>query len=466
MSVLIICLLMPTSAETIRGGKNPDRDLAPRIIGGDDAPAGRYPYAVSLQDDLSHFCGGSLIAPDVVLTAAHCSIDKFKVVVYRHNLNQIFKGDVIDVSFQVTHPWYNRRTTNNDFNLVFLTRPTNADVKPVKLNSDSSVPHAGDLVTVMGWGDTAAADNLQRLSAVLQDVDLNVISNEKCQESRGFYNGWFQSYDGAISSSMICAKDDHEDSCQGDSGGPLVIIGSDSSGAEDVQVGVVSWGIGCASSNFPGVYARVSSVYDWVRDEVCRKSIDPPSHFECGDIKNAYGNSNGGGIEDSSPSASGSSSESWIDIIIDNFLSGFGFFDTKGTDVLFYKSVKNRVGVLRMQSGQHSASEIYSNKIVLDHKYSKLRISFSFYANSMEYDDSFCLDYKVDGGVNWNDGKCWKRYEFDNSVWYDDVSLEFQGVSSIESLWVRFRCDANSFYDDVLIDSVKIQGFVGGDEPV
>ncbi len=202
--------LISAFAETIRGGQNPDRDLSPRIIGGDDTPVGRYPYVVSLQDDLSHFCGGSLIAPDVVLTAAHCSIDKFKVVVNRHNLNNFFKGDVIDISFQVTHPWYNRRTTNYDFNLVFLTRPTNANVQPVKLNSDPSVPQAGDLVTVMGWGDTAAADNIQRLSAVLQDVDLNVISNEKCQESSGFYNGWFQSYDGAISSSMICAKDDYE----------------------------------------------------------------------------------------------------------------------------------------------------------------------------------------------------------------------------------------------------------------
>lgn len=88
----------------------------------------------------------------------------------------------------------------------------------------------------------------------LHAVEVNVVSNEQCSQAKG-YVGWFnyESYEGAITTSMLCAKDSNQDSCQGDSGGPLVMKGNDSSGANDVQVGVVSWGVGCADSSFPGV---------------------------------------------------------------------------------------------------------------------------------------------------------------------------------------------------------------------
>ncbi len=81
---------------------------------------------------------------------------------------------------------------------------------------------------------------------------------------------------------MICANDSGEDSCQGDSGGPLVMKGSD--GSADVQVGVVSWGVGCAHKDFPGVYALVLSAYDWIREEVCRSSSYPPAKFDCDNL--------------------------------------------------------------------------------------------------------------------------------------------------------------------------------------
>ena len=86
----------------------------------------------------------------------------------------------------------------------------------------------------------------------------------------------------ALRSVLVC-------SCaQGDSGGPLVVKGS---GNNDLQVGVVSWGIGCASRDFPGVYARVSSAYNWIRKEVCANSRDPPDSFDCG----GNGGGSGGG---------------------------------------------------------------------------------------------------------------------------------------------------------------------------
>ncbi len=68
------------------------------------------------------------------------------------------------------------------------------------------------------------------------------------------------------------------DTCYGDSGGPLIIPGEDST--EDIQIGVVSWGIDC-SGGYPGVFSRVSTAYDWIREQVCKESIDPPASFSC-----------------------------------------------------------------------------------------------------------------------------------------------------------------------------------------
>jgi hypothetical protein len=252
-----------------------------RIIGGGEAMDRRYSYTVSLQDNYGHFCGGSLIAKDVVLTAAHCQGGKYSVVIDRHDLGKN-NGEKIDMKTEIFHPKYNDKTTDNDFNLVILDRPTTANVELVKLNSKKSVPDIGEEVTVMGWGDTNILGDIQDLSDVLMKVDVNVISNQECDDSEGTIDGWYDSYEGQITDQMLCAKNNKKDACQGDSGGPLVIPGIDKNGADDIQVGVVSWGIGCASKNFPGVYARVSSSYEWIRQEVCKRSSEPPAYFECG----------------------------------------------------------------------------------------------------------------------------------------------------------------------------------------
>jgi len=92
-------------------------------------------------------------------------------------------------------------------------------------------------------------------------------------------------YGDMVTDQMMCAEDysEGEDSCQGDSGGPLVILGNDANGGEDVEVGVVSWGYGCAVNGYPGVYARVSEAYDWIREEVCSRSYADlaPAYFDC-----------------------------------------------------------------------------------------------------------------------------------------------------------------------------------------
>jgi trypsin len=165
--------------------------------------------------------------------------------------------------------------------LIFLNGTVTHDVEFVKL--DSSVELSNEILetnssqlTVIGWGDITASDSYFEMSNELMEVDINLITNEECERSSGTIDGIEMNYHGMITESMMCAMDFGEDSCQGDSGGPLVFK---SGQGADVQVGVVSWGYGCAHEDFPGVYSRVSSAYDWIRELTCRRSVSPPADF-------------------------------------------------------------------------------------------------------------------------------------------------------------------------------------------
>ncbi len=295
-----------------------ERDLfETRIIGGTEAVEDRHPYAVSLQDGYGrHFCGGSLIAKDVILTAAHCQVENsYTVVLSRHDRDQVNDGEVMEIreDGSLPHPEYDSFSTDNDFMLVFLkSAPANDDnLKLVTLNSNPMVPAKGQEVTVMGWGDMDIRDDWTELSDVLRSVDITVISNVECDASEGAIGGWFETYEGQITDNMLCARARKQDACQGDSGGPLVIKGGDSDGESDVQVAVVSWGIGCANRNFPGVYARVSRAYDWIEAEVCMRSVfAAEAGFDCGAHWSSSNNGNDGSNAENFASAVGAYSRS------------------------------------------------------------------------------------------------------------------------------------------------------------
>ncbi|KAL3777867.1 hypothetical protein ACHAW5_003393 [Stephanodiscus triporus] len=248
--------------------------VAARIIGGSEAVEDRYSYAVSLQDyNGGHYCGGSLIARDVVLTAAHCQGIAYKVVLGRHDLDD-YNGEALFVKQEMPHPEYNEALTDNDFMLMFLDGASTAEnVVTVRLNSESVVPAAGQDVTVMGWGDTNASELYQDISDVLMNVELKVVSNLECSAASGWDAWSYETYDGKITDNMMCASD---------SGGPLVM--NDGDAGYDMQIGVVSWGFGCASDQFPGVYARVSQAYEWIQSEVCKGSnYASGAGFDCSD---------------------------------------------------------------------------------------------------------------------------------------------------------------------------------------
>ena len=251
-----------------------------RIIGGSEAVEDRHSYAVLLLGVSGGSCGGSLIARDVVLTAAHCEGVTDYAVLGRHDPNDD-DGEVIAVREVLPHPSYSNETLNYDFMVLFLAGASTADnVITVKLNADPSVPSVGQNLTVMGWGDTDVRPGYT-LPDVLMNTNVNVISNEECDASEGYdETGEYWTYKGYITEDMICAEANGTDSCQGDSGGPLVIKGD--GGAEDVQVGVVSYGFGCGAAQFPGVYARVSHEYEWIQSQLCKESgYASEAGFDC-----------------------------------------------------------------------------------------------------------------------------------------------------------------------------------------
>lgn len=209
-----------------------------RIIGGTNAREDRYPYFVSMVDVTGrHTCGGSLIAPDIVLSAGHCQGATRRAHVGRWNRRD--PGDDyedIGIRFpEYPHPGYSDDGFPNDFLIIKLESQS---TKPIlRLNQNPALPRGNveDEVTVIGFGNTVSG--VTSMSSVLKEAGLEYIPNSICELSKD--PGLDLSYQNQIIDSMLCAGDEGEDSCQGDSGGPLIVSGG--SATDDVLVGIISW---------------------------------------------------------------------------------------------------------------------------------------------------------------------------------------------------------------------------------
>ncbi|KAF4092944.1 hypothetical protein AMELA_G00025950 [Ameiurus melas] len=261
--VCVVCALLLNARGSLSQqdvcGRPP---LNTKIVGGENAVAGSWPWQVSFQRSGSHFCGGSLINQNWVLSAAHCfqsyAADSITIWLGMQSLegSNAYKQKS-STSNIIIHQGYDHTTNDNDIALVQLSSSVNLNdyVMPVCLAASSSSFPGGTNAWVTGWGSIGSM-NLPS-PQTLQEVEVPIVSNSDCANGYGT---------GSITDNMMCAglAQGGKDSCQGDSGGPLVVKVN---GAW-VQAGIVSFGNGCALPNFPGVYTRVSQYQGWINSMI------------------------------------------------------------------------------------------------------------------------------------------------------------------------------------------------------
>ncbi|MBN3307043.1 ST14 protein, partial [Amia calva] len=236
-----------------------------RIVGGQEAEVGEWPWQVSLHIKGSgHVCGASVISNRWLVTAAHCVQDDSKVrysqpsvwEVYLglHTQNQPDKNTVkTGLKRIIAHPNYNHYTFDNDIALMELDNPVTLSklIWPICLPTSTYVFPAGKSVWITGWGATKEGGFG---ATVLQKAEVRIINDTVCSSLMN----------GQTTSRMLCAGvlTGGVDACQGDSGGPLSSIEVN---GRLFLAGVVSWGDGCARRNKPGIYTRVTQYRQWIK---------------------------------------------------------------------------------------------------------------------------------------------------------------------------------------------------------
>ncbi|XP_035783469.1 chymotrypsin-2-like isoform X2 [Anopheles albimanus] len=251
--VITLCLAL-VSGGPARLPRNASNDgKGSRIIGGNDATDGQFPYQVSLQTASNyHYCGGSIIAPRWILSAAHCTVGMTtaNVNVYVGSVARSSGGVYYSSMRIVNHPTYNPGTVENDISLIETVEPIvfNANTQPIALGSSFILSGTG--ATISGWGQTNKMDNdVTEVPDIMQWMTANILTMEACRAERPESNQIFDSV-------MCVSSPSGQGACSGDSGGPLVYNG-------EVH-GVASFVRFPCGTEISDVYERVFAHRSWI----------------------------------------------------------------------------------------------------------------------------------------------------------------------------------------------------------
>ncbi|XP_064029161.1 transmembrane protease serine 5 [Pogoniulus pusillus] len=241
------------------------RPGAPRVVGGRDVPLGRWPWQVSLYQGSQHHCGGSVVAPEWIVTAAHCvhssrplPASPWRVLAGMVSHSSVGQQAGVPVQKVISHPLYNGSSLDYDIALLKLQGPLRFSdaIRAVCLPPLQQDLLQGTQCWVSGWGYTRPDQG--QVAGTLKEALVPLIGTKRCNSSC--------MYRGELSARMLCAghPQGRVDACQGDSGGPLV--------CQDKLtwrlVGIVSWGQGCAEPNRPGVYTNVAQLLPWIHHTI------------------------------------------------------------------------------------------------------------------------------------------------------------------------------------------------------
>jgi len=273
LAALAIAMAVGLGAAVPVLAQDEEGTIGPQVVGGDPVKNGKYPFMTSIQADTSnrggyqeHYCGGTLIDRNSVLTAGHC----VEFIGRNTNGNTLGYRDVrlvVGVTVLSTdqgwarridrlsdihiHPNFNANTLRYDAAVIKLSRPVKR-IAPIALAQPESGDELEDppgTATVAGWGNTEAqppsGGGSENFPKRMQEADPPLVSDAQCETS------YEEEFYPAL---MVCAGEKGVDTCQGDSGGPMFV---DDAGVNR-QIGITSWGVGCAR-RFPGVYTEVNA---------------------------------------------------------------------------------------------------------------------------------------------------------------------------------------------------------------